>query len=70
MEKTSLVVQWLRISLSMQWNELNPFSRKIPQAKGQLSLQAAARETITITSPLQSESSPHSLQLEKSCTQQ
>ena len=34
---TSLVVQWLRICLPIQGHGFDPYSRKIPHAKGQLS---------------------------------
>ena len=40
----SLVAQWLRICLPMQWHGFEPWSGKIPHATEQLSLSATTTE--------------------------
>ena len=77
---TSLVVQWLRICLPVPRTQVQFRSEKIPV--GQLSLRAASTEPTGLEPVLRSEKSlhdekavhsskgsPHSLQLEKACTQ-
>ena len=80
---TSLVVQWLRIHLSMQGTWVWSPVQKIPYAMRQLSSQATASEdhsprahALQQEKPQQQEihvlqlkSSPHSPQLEKACMQ-
>ena len=44
--RTSLVVQWIRFRLPMQWTPFDPWSRKTPHASGWLSLLAATTEPV------------------------
>ena len=54
----------------MKGHGLDPWSRKIPHASGQLSLCATTEAGVPTSRAPQQESSPNSLQLEKACTQQ
>ncbi|XDA73662.1 hypothetical protein R6Z07M_003872 [Ovis aries] len=74
---TSVVVaQWIRICLPMQGTRFHPWSRKIPHALEQQSLQATATEPTcpgtqsSRTGEAVAMKSPCSQQLEKAPTQQ
>ena len=56
--------------LPMKGHGLDPWSRKIPHASGQLSLCATTEAGVPTSCAPQQESSPNSLQLQKACTQQ
>ena len=82
--RASLVVQWLRIGLPMQWTQVWSLLWKIPHALRQLSPCVPAAEPAHFracapqqekpsqweTHAAQLESRPCSLQLEKACVQQ